>query len=666
MNIANNSQNVCDIRVWFSKVESLKNTPTSKYKLTEITRDGVVSHWVPLRVHDCKILNQTYSSSAVEPPKTDVIIECGRSSADLENSLIRYNFYNAPPRKLCSSTWFLKEGSDKDIKLTPIHSEKDEGIIEGFYQEALKASTCTVEMNEFMKHEVPLIDKKGYKIYLVKDGDSISIRRKNMSMLSLEGYVELQRGYGEYQVFGEMEELALGPVNNLVFVIHGIGEAMWCREDVKIPGIVESCESMRATINKKLYESWMESKQRAERAKQPIPSPPNRIELIPVEWYDQIHSASSSLKNDLISTTLETIPQLRTIANDVVFDVLMYMTPEFAEKVLLCVTEQICDLYEGFKMVHKDYCQEKGSVSIIGHSLGSVIAWDILALLGNKLAKEGKDCMGMGNQNDPVVINRGLNQKTYALPTNDVDGQDVVKAYASQSKVEAIESRNTGTWGPSAKVNKTITFIPKFTMFVGSPLGLFLTLRGARNAFEQLYLLQDAESNPELEHENDSFPSSPFLLPSGSVFNIFHPSDPIAYRIEPILLPHDVPDKSMPQPCHLVVDGKYLRLHVRAKEIGDSIAKTFSGLFKSNTPVLEKIPDSKVTKDQSSNKDVKKRRQKGTLKYKFALGGKSDRVDFQLQPSITENEYLSAVYAHSCYWGNHDFLEFIIQCAQGD
>jgi hypothetical protein len=93
-------------------------------------------------------------------------------------------------------------------------------------------------------------------------------------------------------------------------------------------------------------------------------------------------------------------------------------------------------------------------------------------------------------------------------------------------------------------------------MFVGSPLGLFLTLRGARNAFEQLYLLQDAESNSELEHENDSFPSSPFLLPSGSVFNIFHPSDPIAYRIEPILLPHDVPDKLMPQPCHLVVDGK--------------------------------------------------------------------------------------------------------------
>lgn len=31
-----------------------------------------------------------------------------------------------------------------------------------------------------------------------------------------------------------------------------------------------------------------------------------------------------------------------------------------------------------------------------------------------------------GTKNYPVVIDRRLNQKTYTLPTNDVDGQDVV------------------------------------------------------------------------------------------------------------------------------------------------------------------------------------------------------------------------------------------------
>jgi hypothetical protein len=48
---------------------------------------------------------------------------------------------------------------------------------------------------------------------------------------------------------------------------------------------------------------------------------------------------------------------------------------------------------------------------------------------------------------------------------------------------------------------------------------------------------------------------------------------------------------------------------------------------------------------------------------KFALGGKSERVDFQLQPGVVENEYISAVSAHTSYWINDDLLEFLIQCA---
>lgn len=91
----------------------------------------------------------------------------------------------------------------------------------------------------------------------------------------------------------------------------------------------------------------------------PLPRAPNRIELIPVEWYNKIHSKSSTLKNHLLSTTLPTIPKLRKIANDVVFDILMYMTPEFCEKVLNCVTNQIVDLYNGFQLIHP-YFAENG------------------------------------------------------------------------------------------------------------------------------------------------------------------------------------------------------------------------------------------------------------------------------------------------------------------
>ena len=49
-----------------------------------------------------------------------------------------------------------------------------------------------------------------------------------------------------------------------------------------------------------------------------------------------------------------------------------------------------------------------------------------------------------------------------------------------------------------------------------------------------------------------------------------------------------------------------------------------------------------------------------TEEIKFALGGRSTRVDHQLQTGIVENEYLSAVTAHGIYWNHDDILDFVI------
>lgn len=98
--------------------------------------------------------------------------------------------------------------------------------------------------------------------------------------------------------------------------------------------------------------------------RQPPPPPPNRIELIPIEWYDKIHASNSSLKNNLVSSTLAGVPKLRSIANDVIFDVLMYMTPEFCEEVLNCVTGQINELYDSFQVVNPGF-SDQGYVVIV-------------------------------------------------------------------------------------------------------------------------------------------------------------------------------------------------------------------------------------------------------------------------------------------------------------
>ena len=60
---------------------------------------------------------------------------------------------------------------------------------------------------------------------------------------------------------------------------------------------------------------------------------------------------------------------------------------------------------------------------------------------------------------------------------------------------------------------------------------------------------------------------SPFTLPTKSLYNIFHPSDPVAYRIEPLLLPEGVAVDEFPPPIFLTPDGKSVRLHVKAKQV---------------------------------------------------------------------------------------------------
>ena len=68
---------------------------------------------------------------------------------------------------------------------------------------------------------------------------------------------------------------------------------------------------------------------KCEKLKQKLPEPPNRVEFVPIEWYSKVRSPNHSLMTSLNAVTLRSIPALRSIANDVVFDVLMYLTPEF-------------------------------------------------------------------------------------------------------------------------------------------------------------------------------------------------------------------------------------------------------------------------------------------------------------------------------------------------
>ena len=138
----------------------------------------------------------------------------------------------------------------------------------------------------------------------------------------------LQRGYGDYVVEGESEETLLGPTQQIIFVVHGIGECFAVKkENGFLQSLIEQMDETRVAIHRRQVKDWTKRREAAEKLAVShsqvavLPGPPPRIEVLPISWWSVWHTGTST-KKALQKCTIDTIPVVRTIANDIVFDVL--------------------------------------------------------------------------------------------------------------------------------------------------------------------------------------------------------------------------------------------------------------------------------------------------------------------------------------------------------
>lgn len=385
--------------------------------------------------------------------------------------------------------------------------------------------------------------------------------------------------------------------------------------------------------------------------------PPNRVELIPIFWYDSVHSTSSALIKSLQSTTLTTIPALREIANDVILDVLLYLTPTFCANVLECVTNQITEKYKVFCVANPTFQADGGKCSLMGHSLGSVICWDLLATLqDHKDAKEREEKKQRMSSKSLATADCSVSSEQSATTVD-----SAFQNFASIS----LGVGQKGSVGPplTHPMERVLPFEPMHTIFLGSPLGLFLSIRGAHPIFDSL--------RDNLPDGPGKSRASPFRLPSSCIHNIFHPSDPVAYRIEPLLLPQGSQD--IPPPLYLTREGESVRLHIKAMQLGDKIRKSFLEKRNTLTSFMKVATDQAQTLFTQLDDEQKKQRalqdasgkasvntDQSDMPLRFPLAGGNGRLDYQLQPNVIDNEYVSAVLAHSSYFSNADVIAYII------
>lgn len=545
--------------------------------------DAATVVWKPLRKCDCRTLNRTSSEH-------EILIEFGRKTANLQDRVVSHNFVpSAPTYSLCSSIWFMREERKKEIILHPVEDVFDTAAIESLYHRAREVIDNKGDVFALTKEVIVLKDGAS-KVQVSKSGNSLSLKYIPSGSWFFTNSVELQRGYGDYEVPGEETELALGPVCHVVFVIHGIGEAFFSREAVQIAGLIEQVETARMQIQQKQLDQWTKSRSDNKIAS----SPPPRIEFIPIEWFSSVHDESSILMRSLKATTLPTIPALRAIANDVVFDVLMYLTPNFCQHVLETVTRKLRLMHERFHEINPSFRRSGGSFSLAGHSLGSVICWDLLAIL--KRHNEASS--------------------TQSRPLGDPYGA-------------------AGDWGPPVTMKDTIPFQPEHTFFLGSPLGMFLTLRGSHPVLDGMDKTENGVST--------------FVLPTKGLYNIFHPSDPVAYRIEPLLLPQATKEDDIPPSIYLTVPGESVRLHVKAKQLGDIVRKS---LLKPSGGGWSSLVDGAINLAAETTSAVINADSEASAAapdWIFPLGGTNQRVDLSLQPNLIDNEYVRYVLP-SCHF----------------
>jgi hypothetical protein len=207
--------------------------------------------------------------------------------------------------------------------------------------------------------------------------------------------------------------------------------------------------------------------------------------------------------------TVEGVAFARSLIADLALDVLLYQSA-YREQIAEIVLRESNRIYKTFKDRNPEF---NGKVHIVGHSLGSAIMFDILC-----------------RQKEKARIEESHRNPLRIWPS-------------SQDRYEAKEPKEL-----------VFDFDVDDFYCLGSPIGLFQMLKGrtvsARNlpdaAPSESPLNPDYMEDPFLEIPSRSYTNQrvspvtglPFSVSSpkvGQLFNVFHPSDPISYRLEPLI-----------------------------------------------------------------------------------------------------------------------------------
>ncbi|KAF2746835.1 DDHD-domain-containing protein [Sporormia fimetaria CBS 119925] len=306
-------------------------------------------------------------------------------------------------------------------------------------------------------------------------------------------------------------------IEHLLLVTHGIGQRLGMR--MESVNFVHDVNSMRKSL-KSVYANSVDLQNLNSEVDAEVKN--SRIQVLPICWRHLLDFPKQSLRHNrrehdladldydeddypqLDDITVEGVPAVRSLLTDLALDILLYQSPTYKAHISRIVLEECNRIYRLFKKRNPGF---NGRVSLVGHSLGSAIMFDILCQ--QKTGPEGSQ----------------------------------------------LPSKQRRTTDESLKLD----FEVEDFYTLGSPIGLFQMLKGRKIAARPPHTPFVAPETPKTPLDDPFSPAASesldhaFEITTASpacrqLFNVFHPTDPISYRLEPLISPAMSTLKPQPLP----------------------------------------------------------------------------------------------------------------------
>ncbi|KAF9095417.1 hypothetical protein BGX23_000554 [Mortierella sp. AD031] len=226
------------------------------------------------------------------------------------------------------------------------------------------------------------------------------------------------------------------------------------------------------------------------------------VHIIPIEWHAKLHSM---VDQRMSLASLRTVPKVRLVMNDYFADILYYFNNHYGAEIVGMIVKELNEAYSTFIAKHPDF---NGKIAVYALSLGGVAMFDILT------------CMDDVDPEDPNDVVQSAKDSAISENTASKDG---TKTGSTTTATPASASAQSTGVPLKKRIRKQdqpkyrslvpkLKFRPDYLFTVGSPVGAVMVMRN-------------------LDWET-------FHPPDDIIHhNLFHPFDPLAYRIEPLIDP---------------------------------------------------------------------------------------------------------------------------------